>query len=453
MKSFDRNLHFFRNFLLKNEENADILVTTIYQGYIMLLQFQCKNHRSIKDEITFSMLTSSDDSHEKKLIKNLGEGNYISRCASLYGANGSGKTSIISAILYMKQFVVGSNSYQNESQIARLPHKLTVDSPTKYSINFEKNGIVYHYSFEYDDKEILAESLYYWPNGKKAMVFERTSKIVNNEPTFKFSTEFRKIGENCRGRLKSFKLLLSVAFSETNIEYIADVFNFFQNDLVILFSNEPSNWLQYSIDMLKKDVELRKIFLDFLHSIGSDILDLALDTQIRTFSEKELLNFPPEVRPAFTNQKLRLDILNLKYKDFDININDESEGIKKLFAMVCPLIDIIRNNKLFFCDEIENSLHSSIVLEIIRRFFNNEKSTAQLIFATHNTEILDLNIMRRDQIWFTELEKTERKTDLYSLSDIKNVRKDEAVQKGYIAGKYGAIPMINTEIQKICEEC
>lgn len=419
----------------------------------MLLQFQCKNHRSIKDEITFSMLASSDDSHEEKLIKNLGEGNYISRCASLYGANGSGKTSIISAILYMKQLVVNSNSYQNESQMIRLPHKLAINSPTKYSINFEKNGIVYQYSFEYDNKEILEESLYYWPNGKKAMIFERTSEMLNNEPSFKFSTEFRKIGENCRGRLKSFKLLLSVAFTETNIEYVANAFNFFQNDLVILFSNEPSNWLQYSIDMLKKDVELRKIFLDFLHSIGSDILDLTLDTQIRTFSEKELLNFPPEVRPAFANQKVRLDILNLKYKDFDININDESEGIKKLFAMVCPLIDIIRNNKIFFCDEIENSLHSSIVLEIIRRFFNNEKSTAQLIFATHNTEILDLNIMRRDQIWFTELEKTDRKTDLYSLSDIKNVRKDEAVQKGYISGKYGAIPMINTEIQKICEEC
>lgn len=419
----------------------------------MLLQFQCKNHRSIKDEIIFSMLASSDDSHEEKLIKNLREGNYISRCASLYGANGSGKTSIISAILCMKQLVVSSNSYQNESEMVRLPHKLAVDSPTKYSINFEKNGIVYQYSFEYDNKEIIAESLYYWPNGKKAMIFERTSEIVNNEPTFKFSADFKKIGENCRGRLKPFKLLLSVAFTETNIEYVAKTFNFFQNDLVILFSNEPNNWLQYSIDVLKKDTELRKIFLGFLHSIGSDILDLSLDTQIRTFSEKELLNFPPEVRPAFTNQKVRLDILNLKYKDFDININDESEGIKKLFAMVCPLIDIIRNNKIFFCDEIENSLHSSIVLEIIRRFFNNEKSTAQLIFATHNTEILDLNIMRRDQIWFTELEKTDRKTDLYSLSDIKNVRKDEAVQKGYISGKYGAIPMINTEIQKICEEC
>ena len=419
----------------------------------MLLQFQCKNHRSIKDEITFSMLASSDDSHEEKLIKDLGEGNYISRCASLYGANGSGKTSIISAILYMKQLVVSSNSYQNETQMVRLPHKLAVDSPTKYSINFEKNGIVYQYSFEYDNKEILEESLYYWPNGKKAMIFERTSEMVNNEPSFKFSTEFRKIGENCRGRLKSFKLLLSVAFTETNIEYVANTFNFFQNDLVILFSNEPSNWLHYSIDMLKKDMELRKIFLDFLHSIGSDILDLSLDTQIRIFSEKELLNFPPELRPAFSNQKVRSDILSLKYKDFDIDIKDESEGIKKLFAMVCPLIDIIRNNKIFFCDEIENSLHSSIVLEIIRRFFNNEKSTAQLIFATHNTEILDLNIMRRDQIWFTELEKTERKTDLYSLSDIKNVRKDEAVQKGYIAGKYGAIPMINIEIQKICEEC
>lgn len=419
----------------------------------MLLQFQCKNHRSIKDEITFSMLASSDDSHEEKLIKNLGEGNYISRCASLYGANGSGKTSIISAILHMKQFVISSNSYQNESQMVRLPHKLAVNSPTKYSINFEKNGIVYQYSFEYDNKEILEESLYYWPNGKKAMIFERTSEMLNNEPIFKFSTDFRKMGENCRGRLKPFKLLLSVAFTETNIEYVTNAFNFFQNDLVILFSNEPSNWLQYSIDKLKKDEELRKTFLAFLHSIGSDILDLTLDTQIRTFSEKELLNFPPELRPAFSTQKIRSDILTLKYKDFDIDIKDESEGIKKLFAMVCPLIDIIRNNKVFFCDEIENSLHSSIVLEIIRRFFNNEKSTAQLIFATHNTEILDLNIMRRDQIWFAELEKSERKTDLYSLSDIKNVRKDEAVQKGYIAGKYGAIPMINTEIQKICEDC
>ena len=195
----------------------------------MLLQFQCKNHRSIKDEITFSMLASSDDSHEEKLIKDLGEGNYISRCASLYGANGSGKTSIISAILYMKQLVVSSNSYQNETQMVRLPHKLAVDSPTKYSINFEKNGIVYHYAFEYDNKEILAESLYYWPNGKKAMIFERTSEMVNNEPNFKFSSEFKKIGENCRGRLKSFKLLLSVAFTETNIEYVANTFNFFQN--------------------------------------------------------------------------------------------------------------------------------------------------------------------------------------------------------------------------------
>lgn len=419
----------------------------------MLLQFQCKNHRSIKDEITFSMLASSDDSHEEKLIKSLGEGNYISRCASLYGANGSGKTSIISAILYMKQLIINSNSYQNESQMVRLPHKLAINSPTKYSINFEKNGIVYQYSFEYDNKEILEESLYYWPNGKKAMIFERTSEMVNNEPSFKFSTEFRKIGENCRGRLKPFKLLLSVAFTETNIEYVINAFNFFQNDLIILFSNKPSNWRDYSMNVLKNDNELRQIFLNFLHSIGSDILDLKPDRQIISLSEQDLEKFPLELKNALANQKIMQDTLRIMYKDFDITIEEESEGIKKLFAMVCPLIDIIRNNKIFFCDEIENSLHSSIVLEIIRRFFNNEKSTAQLIFATHNTEILDLNIMRRDQIWFTELEKTERKTDLYSLSDIKNVRKDEAVQKGYIAGKYGAIPMINAEIQKICEEC
>ena len=308
----------------------------------MLLQFQCKNHRSIKDEITFSMLASSDDSHEEKLIKNLGEGNYISRCASLYGANGSGKTSIISAILYMKQLVINSNSYQNESQMVRLPHKLAINSPTKYTINFEKNGIVYLYSFEYDNKEIIAESLYYWPNGKKAMIFERTSEMLNNEPNFKFSTDFRKIGENCRGRLKPFKLLLSVAFTETNIEYVINAFNFFQNDLIILFSNKPSNWRDYSINILKNDNELRQIFLNFLHSIGSDILDLKPDRQIISLSEQDLEKFPLELKNALANQKIMQDTLRIMYKDFDITIEEESEGIKKLFALVCPLIDIIQ---------------------------------------------------------------------------------------------------------------
>lgn len=418
----------------------------------MLLQFQCKNHRSIKGNILLSMVASSDATHEDKLITKLGENNYISRCASLYGANGSGKTSILKALSLMKALVLESNIYQSENQIIRTPHKTAINEPTVFAINFERNGTVYYYSFSYNDTNILSEELYYWPNGKKAQIFSRTNEIIDNEPYFKFYGEYKKNGENCRGRLKPYKLLLSIAFKETNIQIIANAFNFFQNDLVLLFPNEPNNWLQYSIDMLEKDISLRESFLDFLHSIGSDALDLKLNSEIRQLTEKELLMFPIELRKNLIGQNVKMDTLNLVYKDFEINIRDESEGIKKLFSVVCPLIDIIKNNKVFICDELETSLHSKIVLEIIRRFLNNTISTSQMIFSTHNTELLDLDLMRRDQIWFTELEPNERKTDLYSLSEIKNVRKDESIKRGYIAGKYGAIPMINTEIQKMFEE-
>ena len=115
--------------------------------------------------------------------------------------------------------------------------------------------------------------------------------------------------------------------------------------------------------------------------------------------------------------------------------------------MLCPIIDILFNGKILICDEIETSLHPNIVLEIIKLFkYSRKEEFAQLIFSTHDTSLLDLNLFRRDQIWFTELKPEDRSTDLYSLAELKNVRKDENVCKGYISGKYGAIPMLNANL-------
>lgn len=109
---------------------------------------------------------------------------------------------------------------------------------------------------------------------------------------------------------------------------------------------------------------------------------------------------------------------------------------------LCPIIDIIQQGKVLIYDEIETSLHESIAKELIEIFLRNNHNS-QLIFTTHDTNLLDLSLLRRDQIWFTELIKENRSTQLYSLADIKNVRKDENIAKGYISGKYGAIPMLN----------
>jgi AAA15 family ATPase/GTPase len=143
----------------------------------------------------------------------------------------------------------------------------------------------------------------------------------------------------------------------------------------------------------------------------------------------------------------------LDYEKFIIDLSYESNGIKKLFEILCPIIDILLKGKILVWDEIETSLHPNIVLQIIELFkYTRRKEFAQLIFSTHNTFLLDLNLFRRDQIWFTELKPSDRSTDLYSLSALKNVRKDENIRKGYISGKYGAIPMLNNNLANVLDE-
>ena len=134
-------------------------------------------------------------------------------------------------------------------------------------------------------------------------------------------------------------------------------------------------------------------------------------------------------------------------------MTEESTGVKKLFSMLCPLLDIIVNGKVLICDELESGLHESLVYGLVKFFVNiDTDKSPQLIFTTHETGLLNFDLFRRDQIWFSEMKSTDRSTDLYSLAEIRNVRKEEKFGKGYISGKYGAIPMLNLDFAKIISE-
>ena len=160
-------------------------------------------------------------------------------------------------------------------------------------------------------------------------------------------------------------------------------------------------------------------------------------------------DLPPEMPDALKNLLTMQDANKIDakviYDHFETDLlTEESVGIKKLFEVICPIIDIIQNGKILICDEFEMGLHESIVHYIIETFHKAKQDKfAQLIFTTHDTSLLDTDIFRRDQIWFTEMKRQERATDLYSLAEIKNVRKTENLEKGYISGKYGAIPVLN----------
>ncbi len=121
--------------------------------------------------------------------------------------------------------------------------------------------------------------------------------------------------------------------------------------------------------------------------------------------------------------------------------------------MICPIIDILNQGKILICDELEASLHESVIFQIVQLFQHYQKDKfAQLIFSTHDTSLLDTDLFRRDQVWFTQLNTKERATDLYSLVEIKNVRKSENLEKEYVSGEYGAIPMLNKKFFHELEE-
>ena len=159
---------------------------------------------------------------------------------------------------------------------------------------------------------------------------------------------------------------------------------------------------------------------------GANSLQVAADVKAkiekRQLTEKEL----PPVLPQFVRSQILMQPANfidlkLIYEKFSLDINEESEGIQKLFRFLCPLIDILYSGKIFICDEIETHLHPTIVYEIINTFIQNRETNGQIIFTTHDTDLLDLDFIRRDQIWFTELKPENRSTDLYSLAELKNL--------------------------------
>lgn len=394
----------------------------------MILSFSCTNVRSIKDKAAFSMEANFDDTSKDSLIDF--EDTSVLRFSSIYGSNGSGKTSFLDAISLLQNLILSNKFVQPGMMLARNPHKLALNEPTKYEINFVKNGVKYCYDLEYDNLKIISEKLYFWPNGRISKIFDRTEQDVS------FGTDYLKLAPLCKEKLFPNKLLLSLAANETQTPEIHAVFNFFAKDLVIYGGNN-SNWLNYSTDAIENRPEIKQKVLKFMNDIGINIVDIIAHIEKIPINPASIpREIPVQIRSMMLADMSIVPHIKLVYKDFSLDITEESVGTQKLLNFICPLIDIFENGKIFVCDEIEKHLHPIIVRHLVELFIKNKKSDAQIIVTTHDIDLLDLDLLRRDQIWFTSINPEVRKTDLYSLSSLKNVRKDENIKKNYLKGKY-----------------
>ena len=225
---------------------------------------------------------------------------------------------------------------------------------------------------------------------------------------------------------------------------------FFKQDLII-YNEISNNWFDYSARTVSTNPEVYNTYIKFFNSIGVSLNGLDSRIDRKTIESSDLpVSFIPQIKDFLIGKQGNFVDVKFRYNEFDINYNEESLGTKKLFDMLAPIIDILNSDKILICDELETHLHPLIVKELLRVFDNkdNANNRSQLLFTTHNERLMDLNELRRDQIWFTEMTDS-RSTDLYSLAELKDIRKDENTEKNYLLGKYGSIPLIDKNLAKV----
>ncbi|MCC8138852.1 MAG: ATP-binding protein [Lachnospiraceae bacterium] len=261
--------------------------------------------------------------------------------------------------------------------------------------------------------------------------------------------------------LKENRLFLSCLAYYSRLKEVEKAFLFFSQEIVVYRTNvdEPrtNNWYEYSVELMEKNPNVKKAFVLFLKALDTGIEDVKAKT--REIDTEELTKGMPGVlknlflSPEVSSGTVKNIETKVIYRNFETDLmTEESTGIRKLFQIVCPVLDILTTGKVLICDEIETGLHEAVVHKIIELFYEmSPEKFAQLIFTTHDTSLLDAKMFRRDQIWFTQLEPEYRATDLYSLVEIKNVRNNENLAKGYVSGKYGAIPVLNDSFKAFIE--
>ena len=411
----------------------------------MLLQFYFSNYRSFEGEGILDMRASGSNELSSHIRNTLNE--KVLPVTAIYGANASGKSSVFEAFQFMVLCVLESLSFSDDNK--KNPYKLKVDSfkfsesiekPSEFEINYiDKKGkkeLYYNYGFKIDNSGILEE--YLASNTKTGVKRnEDYTYIFKRERNQKLylDSSIEKFRENLEISLKEKTLLVSLG-AKLNIDEFIRVRTWFINTEVINFSN--SLYGAFLENILSNNIieseEVRKNLVSFINSFDDSIIDIEVE-KISAIDENDKDNYR-----VFTIHKSDKGTSTAR-----ISMNEESSGTKKMFSLYQTLLDVLEKGGVFFADELDIKLHPLLMRNILLTFTDKEKNSnnAQLIFTTHNTIYMDMDLLRRDEIWFVE--KDNGVSNLYSLDDITNekgekVRKDSNYEKHYLLGNYGAIP-------------
>jgi AAA15 family ATPase/GTPase len=415
----------------------------------MLIEFRVKNFRSLRDEQVLSLVASADKTYRDThtVATGLKASPALLRSAVVYGANAGGKSNLVKALQYMRGVVVESATAIQPGQLFSVqPFRLdgaSASQPTSFEVSFLLDGVRHQYGFTMTAERIVSEHLLVYKAFKPQRWFERSVDAQTGKDVYEFGAGLKGAKNLWEGATRTNGLFLSTAV-QLNSEALRPVFDWFMNQLVIF--NETSPLVpQLSVQMLQQ-AEQRRAICAFLSAADISIADIDVVTNRRP---GQVVRFDAvagqtEVRTEeIEEHQLRFHHVTEHGKAV-FDLADESSGTRNLLFLAGPVLDILRKGMTLVIDELDTSLHTLLVRELVRLFHQPEvnQAGAQLIFTTHDTSLLDApDLFRRDQVWLVEKDAAQAST-LLSLSEF-SPRKNEALERGYLMGRYGGVPFIH----------
>ncbi|MCU0445779.1 MAG: ATP-binding protein [Microscillaceae bacterium] len=443
----------------------------------MIVEFTVGNFLSFKENRTFSMVGATavkefedDYSADFKNVFYSPNQTKLLKSSVFYGANGSGKSNLLAAFRFFRNFILKSYDSEPDGDIDIIKFALSTESdkkPAFFEMIFFVDNIRYRYGFEVDNEQVCSEWLFSLTSSKESTLFVREFQ------------EFDKVSKEFKNTVKTRKNSLFLSkLAQDDVETALKLRSWFKNNLIVI-SGLKDDVTGFTIGKFLHEPKFKNQLIEFFKviKIGSQSIDIIpkdkLENQERFLEKliaekfpkdltneiKDVLNALQKVREKIQSiekgkREEKQVVIEFSHNKFDDNNNFleyaildlglQSKGTQKIFNLFGLWIDAIEKGKVLIIDELDASLHTLLTQELIKIFHSKTNKNGQLIFASHDTNLLKKEIFRRDQIWFAEKDDKSGATDLYSLVEYKDVfvRNDASFEKGYLEGKYGAVPYL-----------
>ncbi|MCQ2203091.1 MAG: ATP-binding protein [Bacteroidales bacterium] len=404
----------------------------------MIQELKVKNYLSFRDEITFSFEATKDTTSEAYQVVTIGKTRLL-RFAMVYGANASGKSNLLKAFEFLVNFWFDKADNIDEPTGA-MPFRLdanTPSEPSEFSLKFFVGETRYWYQLKLDVKTVFEERLFIYRSVQPTLLFERS--LENGQSVISFNPKAIKISAAAQEEI-SLKCLPNMSFfaarNQVNISIpqIDEAREWMRNSYLPVIS-PAIHMFEYANNMMRKDEAAKTYLLDFIHRADFNITGLRSNKVSEYVSTKSIDTW--ETLFEHTVRNVRGE------EKYTMQESDQSDGTKRTFGIEAAVYTAIKQQAFLMIDEIEASLHPSLVEFIIEKFLRETDNHSQMLITSHYDPLLNTtdDLIRKDSVWFTEKDETGH-SSLFSLVEFRGLNKLASIQKAYRNGRFGALPNI-----------